>query len=180
MIKFSCKECTGECGPGCIQVIPDVTITTPERYCIHCHGRHGIFAKCNVQLGDKDILTKDVEPKDEMVRVTKMVRGDVLDVAKAGGTKYDGEKPRPELIPSAELLELAMVMAKGAQKYGDANWKRGISISRLVGAMMRHAAQFNSGENKDAELQESHLACVAANALMALWTLKNKPEMDDR
>lgn len=96
------------------------------------------------------------------------------------GTKYDADKPRPELIPPKELLDLAMVMAKGARKYQDRNWEKGINISRFIGAMMRHTAQFNAGENEDQELKESHLACVAANALMALWTLRNKPEMDDR
>jgi len=84
-------------------------------------------------------------------------------------TKFDSGKPRPELLPSAALLEISKVMAFGAKKYGDNNWREGgFDWTRIMGAMQRHLLAFNDGEDLDPETGLSHIAHVGCNALFLL------------
>lgn len=96
------------------------------------------------------------------------------------GTKFDQGKPRLDLIDSTFLEELGKVLGFGAQKYAAHNWRNGLALSRLQGAAMRHMVRFNDGESVDPETGLSHLAHAACNVMFALWTLKNRPELDDR
>ena len=42
------------------------------------------------------------------------------------GVKHDGGKPRVELVPPSLMIAVGSVLAFGAKKYGDNNWRRGI------------------------------------------------------
>lgn len=96
------------------------------------------------------------------------------------GTKYDGGKPRPELLPSAALLEVSKVMEFGARKYSDENWRNGFKWKRLYGAALRHILAHKDGENKDIESGITHLAHAACCILFLLeHELKGLGE-DDR
>jgi hypothetical protein len=96
------------------------------------------------------------------------------------GTKFDNNKIPLELIPSEALFEIGKVLDAGRKKYGTANWAKGIEISRLLGASMRHIMQFNAGEDMDEETGTLHVANAACNLLFAIWMMKNRPDMDDR
>lgn len=96
------------------------------------------------------------------------------------GTKYDGGKPRMELLDSKWVEEVAKVLTFGAQKYAAHNWRGGISQGRLVGAAMRHLLAYNNGEDIDPESGLSHLAHASCCLMFAHWTLVNHPELDDR
>lgn len=78
----------------------------------------------------------------------------------AGFTKHDQGKPRTDLLPPKALLAMARVLAYGAQKYDDENWRQGgkASIPRYVAACLRHVLAHMSGELVDEETGESHLA----------------------
>lgn len=54
------------------------------------------------------------------------------------GTKSDAEKCRMDLLPPIFLEGTAWVLTRGAEKYGDRNWEKGMSWSRCFGALMRH------------------------------------------
>lgn len=97
-----------------------------------------------------------------------------------GGEK--GTKPqRMELLPFDVLQrDVSPLYAFGASKYADHNWRRGFDWSLSFGAMMRHAAQFWSGETKDEETGCSHLASVVFHALALLHFEYAYPELDDR
>jgi hypothetical protein len=69
----------------------------------------------------------------------------------AGGTKHDQDKPRMELLSVPFIEGVSQVLAFGAKKYGEHNWRKGISQSRLIGAALRHTFAFLRGEDKDAE-----------------------------
>ena len=54
------------------------------------------------------------------------------------GSKSDAGKVRLDLLPPVYLFGPAEVLTRGAEKYGDRNWEKGMSWGRVFGAMMRH------------------------------------------
>lgn len=81
------------------------------------------------------------------------------------GRKDDTDKNRMELIPPELLVAVADVLTFGAKKYEDRNWEKGMSWSRVFGALMRHMWAWWSGEGLDKETGKSHLwhagCCIA-------------------
>lgn len=96
------------------------------------------------------------------------------------GVKFDQDKPALAYIPKAALYAEGQAFAYGAKKYGSWNYKNGIGVSRTLSAAIRHIYQFLSGEDVDVESNVNHLGCARANLAMALDTLENHPDMDDR
>lgn len=84
------------------------------------------------------------------------------------GRKFDLDKPRMDLLPFDALLEVSKVLALGASKYGDDNWRLVEPVSRYEAALLRHLAAHKMGEVNDLESGLSHLAHVACNALFLL------------
>lgn len=99
----------------------------------------------------------------------------------SGGIKFDGGKPRLDLISWPAIWEVAKVLGFGAQKYDSWNWIEGIEYSRLVAAVLRHVTAWTSGEDIDPESGISHLA-HAMCGLMFLMTFKlqGRTGLDDR
>jgi len=83
-----------------------------------------------------------------------------------GGTKFDAEKLRWELVPFDSMEKVVAIFTHGAKKYGDRNWERGLSGDRLFAACMRHLIARRNGELIDEESGEPHLAHAATNLLM--------------
>jgi len=73
-------------------------------------------------------------------------------------------KPRYDLIPAAPLKRLAELMARGAVKYGDNNWTKGMPASRFMASLMRHVEAYRLGER-----DEDHLAAVVFNAFAIMF-----------
>lgn len=82
------------------------------------------------------------------------------------GAKRDTQdnKPRYDLIPVAALKRLAMLYARGAQKYGEGNFEKGMSFKRVLASLLRHVYAFVEGE-----VTEDHLAAVAWNAFALMF-----------
>ncbi len=97
------------------------------------------------------------------------------------GTKNDKEKVRLDLLPSKWIVGVGDVLTFGASKYAPNNWMKGIALSRLLGACLRHVFAFLGGEDKDPETGLSHL-CHASCCLAFAFELYDKmPEsVDDR
>ncbi len=96
---------------------------------------------------------------------------------KKGGEKHDSGKLRYDLLSHIALQGTTRVLMWGAVKYGENNWRRGISYSRLFAAMMRHAWAWWGGEDLDPESGLSHLDHVACNVMFLQEMGK---EHDDR
>lgn len=97
------------------------------------------------------------------------------------GIKHDAEKLPLELLPTDALEEVARVLQFGAKKYGARNWEKGISFTRLLGALFRHAFAWLRGEDKDPETGLSHMAHAACETLFALaFELRGRTDLDDR
>lgn len=98
-----------------------------------------------------------------------------------GGVKHDTEKAsRPELLPLEALTEVSKVLAFGAKKYADNNWRGGFKFTRVLGATFRHLFAWATGENKDPETGLSHLAHAACNVLFLLTFELTGTGEDDR
>ena len=89
-------------------------------------------------------------------------------------------KPRLSLIPNEALFQMGSALTYGEDKYGTFNFKKGIKLSYLLDAAMRHISQFNNGEDNDLESGHSHLGHALANLAMCIDTHKNLPMFDDR
>ena len=98
----------------------------------------------------------------------------------AVATKFDQQKARMELVPGDALEEIAKVLAFGAKKYGDNNWRAGMGWTRFVGACLRHTYSWLRGEDKDPETGLSHLAHAGCCILFLLNYELNGIGEDDR
>lgn len=96
------------------------------------------------------------------------------------GVKFDQDKPQMGLLDSYAIEELAKVLGFGATKYAPNNWRKGIQISRLVAAALRHLFAVLKGEDCDPETGLPHAAHAMCCCMFIVWTMKNKPECDDR
>lgn len=70
----------------------------------------------------------------------------------------EDDKLRYDLIPPGPLQRLALNMTKGAQKYGEHNWNKGMPSSRMLSAAMRHLELARAGDQK-----EDHWAALVFN-----------------
>lgn len=93
------------------------------------------------------------------------------------GAKRDTQegKTRYDLIPITALTRLADLYARGAVKYDEFNWSKGICYSRVYSSLLRHLFQWARGE-KD----EDHLAAVAFGIFSLLhYDETNRTDLDD-
>lgn len=97
-----------------------------------------------------------------------------------GGLKFDQDKAPLELLDRVFLFGVAMVLAFGAKKYARDNWRKGIELSRLIGAAMRHILAFNDGEDNDEESGLSHLYHAGCCLMFAARMHRDRPDLDDR
>lgn len=67
-------------------------------------------------------------------------------------------KLRYDLIPPDPLRRLALNMTKGAEKYGEHNWNKGMPSSRMLSAAMRHLELARAGDKS-----EDHWAALVFN-----------------
>lgn len=116
------------------------------------------------QLGDAyDIEHKTLRDGVEEFRTLDSGERDVFQTGARRDTQAG--KPRYDLIPPSALRRVAELYARGAEKYGDRNWQKGIPINRLYASLLRHIYQWAEGDNV-----EDHLAAVIFNAMAIMWT----------
>lgn len=98
-----------------------------------------------------------------------------------GGLRYDTGKLRWDLLPPDAMEELVRIYTRGAEKYSDRNWEKGMRWGRCVRALKSHLNKWERGTTFDEELTDCrHLAMVAWNALALLtYELRGIGE-DDR
>lgn len=72
------------------------------------------------------------------------------------------------------VLEMAIHMGEGLKKYPARNWEKGISIHSFVDSGVRHYLKVLRGDD-----DENHLRACVWNLMCCIWTMHNKPEMDD-
>lgn len=93
------------------------------------------------------------------------------------GAKRDtqDDKPRPSLVSPFAIERIAWVYTRGAKKYGDHNWQKGMPYSRYLDSAERHLLAFKKGET-----DEDHLAQACWNLMSILHHQEAGPEgLDD-
>lgn len=75
---------------------------------------------------------------------------------------------------TAALPRIAKRYEEGAKVHGDHNWTKGMEIGTYVSSMWRHLLEYGAGHT-----DEDHLSALVWNALSALWTEDNLPDMID-
>lgn len=103
-------------------------------------------------------------------------------VPKSGGIRYDKGKPRISILQGLAIEQVMLVGEMGAVKYGDHNYRKGMSVTRYINAAFRHIflEWLFKGIDNDPESGLNHLAHGAWNVLAALEQMLTKPELDDR
>jgi len=96
------------------------------------------------------------------------------------GRKDDNGKSRFDLVPVRPLFYIADVFTRGAGKYEDHNWRKGLAWHRVFGALMRHALAWWAGEKLDLADGQHHLASVAWCSMVLMEYELTHPELDDR
>jgi len=92
-----------------------------------------------------------------------------------GAQRDRGEiKGRFDLLPACAIARLARHYQRGAMKYADRNWEKGMPISMFMDSGLRHVFQYLDGDTK-----EDHLVAAAWNFMGAMWTEEKFPELID-
>ena len=94
----------------------------------------------------------------------------VLEYLETKGMKFDGEKPRWDLLPYDQVEKIVRVLTIGARKYKPDNWQKVKDpINRYSAALMRHIVAWEKGEIMDPETGEEHLAHAGCCLLFLMW-----------
>jgi hypothetical protein len=96
------------------------------------------------------------------------------------GFKKDGGKPRPALLGAHALEGLGRVLAYGANKYDDDNWRQGMRWRRVADALLRHLLAYLRGEDNDPETGLPHIDHLLCNAMFLSEYFHTKTGVDDR
>jgi len=72
------------------------------------------------------------------------------------------------------ILEVSKQYEDGARKYNERNWEKGIPLHCYIDSGIRHLLKYVRGDN-----DEPHERAFIWNMFGLLWTLENKPEMND-
>lgn len=82
-------------------------------------------------------------------------------------------KARYDLLSPIALKRVALLLARGAEHYGERNWEKGQPMSRFLSSMLRHAQDYQLGDRT-----EDHLAAVVYNAF-GMMHFEGNDEWDD-
>jgi hypothetical protein len=94
--------------------------------------------------------------------------------------KDDTEKSKVELLSPLWIMGVGQVLGFGAKKYCDHNWRKGLAVTRCLGAALRHIFAFLGGEDLDPESKQPHLLHASCSLMFAYELWKTRPDLDDR
>lgn len=72
-------------------------------------------------------------------------------------------KSRPDLISPYFMMRVGDHLEKGASKYAERNWEKGMPISRCIASLERHLSQYKMGL-----IDEDHLAAISCNIMFII------------
>lgn len=87
----------------------------------------------------------------------------------------DADGFRYDLISPFFMRSVAKVLAEGAPKYGEHNWRKGFKFSDVINHLMQHVEKYRAGDTS-----EDHLGHAACNLMFLMEFTETHPELDDR
>ena len=96
------------------------------------------------------------------------------------GLRFNQGKLRFDLVHPFAHEQMVKVLTKGAEKYTERNWEKGMTWSNVIASLKRHLQAIESGEDFDPETGLLHAAHVACNAHFLTAYYKIYPQGDDR
>lgn len=96
------------------------------------------------------------------------------------GLRYNEGKLRYDLVHPVAHEGMVAVLTKGAQKYDERNWEKGMKWTTVLASMKRHIAAFEKGEDYDPETGLLHVDHIQCNAHFLSAYYKIAPQYDDR
>lgn len=96
------------------------------------------------------------------------------------GLRYDGDKPKMDLLSPIAIIGMSDVLTFGAKKYADHNWRKGMKWGRTIACLLRHTFKFMMGEDIDPESGLPHVDHIACNAMFLQEYFRTHKELDDR
>jgi len=94
-----------------------------------------------------------------------------------GSTKFDGDKPMMQLFPLAVAESISKVLTFGAKKYAAHGWKKlPDAIQRYQGALLRHLAALQNGEEFDSDSGLPHIYHIGCNITFLVAFYDKDPE----
>lgn len=134
----------------------------------YAHVRYALGTTENIAVKDLSVFSSD----GELVCADKPKC--------APGSKYDTDKPDWSLVQWRALDKYVRVLTFGAAKYDRDNWQKVPNLRhRYLAAALRHVAAYATGESKDKESGEHHLAhaiCCLAFMLEDILTNEKEPQ----
>jgi hypothetical protein len=90
-------------------------------------------------------------------------------------------KPRLDLVPPAAIIQTALAMSNGADKYGPFNWReKHVKGTVYVAAALRHLLQWLDGEDVAEDSGVLHLAHASACLAILIDATEGGNLIDDR
>ena len=99
---------------------------------------------------------------------------------KEAGLRFNEGKSRHDLVPAFAQEQYARVLTKGAEKYAERNWEKGMAWSKVISSLERHLQAIKRGEDYDKETGLLHSAHVMCNAGFLTEYYRIFPQGDDR
>lgn len=177
--EYPCSHCNHNCGPDDM-FYPKSYMGTTTQSIIKDSGERRVFETgavrdCAEGKGRCDLLPLEV--------IVAWMNNIVLDEIAMFVKTHDTLHLRMALDYITEkhfsckadlVLEMAIHMEEGLKKYPERNWENGISIHSFVDSGVRHYLKVLRGDD-----DENHLRACVWNLMCCIWTMHNKPEMDD-
>lgn len=129
--------------------------------------------------GGKDPLYAEIVRHREDGSMQEVSSAQERQTFKTGGMR-DVKLARFDLIPPGPMILLAELFGKGARKYSERNWEKGLPWNSPYQSLMRHMHAFWAGEDIDEETGLPHVICAMWNAMVLAEFMNTHPELDDR
>lgn len=120
---------------------------------------------------------ESAKEKEKEEKEIKLLNEEIKEIE---GKRFNNGKTRYDLVPVYSHEQYAKVLTMGAEKYGDNNWRLGMSWNSVLASLERHLYAFKNGEDTDPESGLHHMAHCAANCMFLIEYSKIYPQGDDR
>ncbi len=133
-----------------------------EGHVLHVTLRAGQFLEMMIRLEDEQETAGSQE--DDPPERKPMQDSGKREIFSTGAVRDSAEgKPRPDLFSPFAMQRIGLWLTRGAEKYSEHNWLKGIPASRCLASLHRHLMKYMQGAT-----DEDHLSAVATNCMFLL------------